>query len=214
MVPPVPANAPAFVKDVLGMMIANRGDDLPVSALPCDGTFPTGTTQYEKRSIAQDIPIWDPKICIQCGLCSLGCPHATIRMKAFDPALLAKAPEGFKSTDYKGKEFPGWKFVVQVFPDDCTGCGLCVDVCPAKDKERVKHKAIDMEPKLPHLEQRAGEPRLLPRRFPTSIARRSSPTRSRARSSCCRCLSSPGPAPAAAKRPTSSCSRSSSATGC
>jgi pyruvate-ferredoxin/flavodoxin oxidoreductase len=157
MLPAVPAHAPDFVKNVLGMMIANRGDDLPVSALTCDGTFPTGTTQYEKRSIAQDIPIWDPKICTQCGLCSLGCPHATIRMKAFDPALLAKAPAGFKATDYKGKEFPGWKFVVQVAPDDCTGCGLCIDVCPAKDKERAKHKAIDMEPKMPHLDaQRAS----------------------------------------------------------
>jgi pyruvate-ferredoxin/flavodoxin oxidoreductase len=153
MVPAVPAHAPAFVKDVLGMMIANRGDDLPVSALPCDGTFPTGTTQYEKRSIAQDIPIWDPKICTQCGLCSLGCPHATIRLKAFDPALLENAPAGFKTADYKGKEFPGWKFVVQVAPDDCTGCGLCIDICPAKDKEKVKHKAIDMEPKLPHLDE-------------------------------------------------------------
>ncbi|MCE5268842.1 MAG: pyruvate:ferredoxin (flavodoxin) oxidoreductase, partial [Planctomycetaceae bacterium] len=153
VLPAVPANAPAFVKDVLGVMIANRGDDLPVSALPCDGTFPTGTTQYEKRSIAQDIPIWDPKICTQCGLCSLTCPHATIRMKAVDPALLANAPASFKTTDYKGKEFPGWKFVVQVAPDDCTGCSLCTQVCPAKDKEQVKHKAIDMEPKLPHLDE-------------------------------------------------------------
>ena len=153
MVPPVPATAPAFVRDVLGQMIANRGDDLPVSALTVDGTFPTGTTQYEKRSIAQDIPIWDPKICIQCGLCSLGCPHATIRMKVFDPAVLAGAPEGFQAADWKGKEYPGWKMAIQVAPDDCTGCGLCVDVCPAKDKERVKHKAIDMEPKLPHLER-------------------------------------------------------------
>ena len=152
MVPPVPADAPDFVKNVLGVMIANRGDDLPVSALPNDGTFPTGTTKYEKRSIAQDIPVWDPKICIQCGLCSLGCPHATIRLKAFDPAQLANAPEGFKSTDYKGKEFPGWKFTVQVAPDDCTGCGLCVDVCPAKDKEKVKHKAIDMVPKNDYLD--------------------------------------------------------------
>jgi pyruvate-ferredoxin/flavodoxin oxidoreductase len=151
MLPPVPDDAPAFVKDVLGMMIANRGDDLPVSALPVDGTFPTGTTRYEKRSIAQDIPVWDPKICIQCGLCSLGCPHATIRMKAFDPALLAAAPAGFQAADWKGKEYPGWKMAIQVAPDDCTGCGLCVDVCPAKDKERAKHKAIDMEPKLPHL---------------------------------------------------------------
>ena len=137
--------------------------------MPCDGTFPTATTQYEKRSIAQDIPIWDPKICTQCGLCSLGCPHATIRMKAFDPALLAKAPAGFRTADYKGKEFPGWKFVVQVAPDDCTGCGLCVEVCPAKDKEQVKHRAIDMEPKLAAPGRRAGELRLLhvaPRRGP------------------------------------------------
>ena len=111
VVPPVPDHAPAFVKDVLGMMIANRGDDLPVSAMPVDGTFPTGTTQYEKRSIAEEIPIWDPKICIQCGLCSLGCPHASIRMKVFEPSLLEKAPAGFKATDYKAKEYPGWKFV-------------------------------------------------------------------------------------------------------
>jgi pyruvate-ferredoxin/flavodoxin oxidoreductase len=157
MVPAVPPNAPPFVKDVLAMMIANRGDDLPVSAMPVDGTFPTGTTQYEKRSIAQDIPIWDPAICIQCGLCSLGCPHATIRMKVVDPAQLAGAPEGFKTTDYKGKEYPGWKLVLQVAPDDCTGCALCVDVCPVKDKTHPKHKAIDMEPKLNHLErERAG----------------------------------------------------------
>jgi len=153
MVQLVPDHAPAFVKDVLGTMIANRGDDIPVSVLPCDGTFPTATTQYEKRSVAQDIPIWDPKICIQCGQCSLVCPHAAIRMKAFDPALLAGAPEGFKSSDYKTKEFPGWKFVVQVAPDDCTGCGLCIEACPAKDKERAKHKAIDLESKLPHLDQ-------------------------------------------------------------
>ena len=153
MVPPVPATAPAFVKDVLGMMIANRGDDIPVSAFPVDGTFPTGTTQYEKRSIAQDIPVWDPKICIQCGLCSLVCPHATIRMKAFEPAALAGAPDGFVATDWKGKEYPGYKLTLQVFPDDCTGCGLCVDVCPARDKAVAKHKAIDMEPKMQHLER-------------------------------------------------------------
>ncbi len=153
MTPPVPDSAPAFVKDVLGTMIANRGDDLPVSAFPCDGTYPTATTQYEKRSVAYNIPIWDPNICTQCGLCSLVCPHASIRMKAFDPALMAKAPEGFKATDFKGKEFPGWKFVVQVAPDDCTGCGLCTGICPAKDKERVKHKAIDLETKLDHLER-------------------------------------------------------------
>ena len=106
MLPAVPANAPAFVKDVLGVMIANRGDDLPVSAMPCDGTFPTGTTQYEKRSIAQDIPIWDPTICTQCGLCSLGCPHATIRMKAVDPALLAGAPPTLQDDRLQGQGVP------------------------------------------------------------------------------------------------------------
>lgn len=150
MVPPVPADAPAFVKNVLGLMIANRGDDVPVSVLPDDGTFPTATTQYEKRSIAQDIPIWDPSICIQCGLCALGCPHASIRSKAVDPAALAGAPLNFKSTEYKGKEHAGMKYIVQVFPDDCTGCGLCVATCPAKDKEKVKHKAIDMLPLREH----------------------------------------------------------------
>ncbi|MGQ9576288.1 MAG: pyruvate:ferredoxin (flavodoxin) oxidoreductase [Thermoguttaceae bacterium] len=153
MVPPVPPDAPPFVRDVLGMMIANRGDELPVSALPSDGTFPTGTTKYEKRSIAQDIPIWDPKICTQCGFCSLVCPHAAIRMKAYEPSLLAKAPAGFKTADWKGKEFPGWKMTVQVFPDDCTGCGVCVEACPARDKAVAKHKAIDMLPKLEHLER-------------------------------------------------------------
>ena len=153
MVPPVPAGAPQFVKDVLGVIIANRGDDLPVSVMPADGTFPTGTTQYEKRSIAQDIPVWDPKICIQCGLCSLGCPHGTIRMKVYDPGLLAHAPAEFKSTDSRGKDYPGWKYTLQTFPDDCTGCGLCVEVCPARDKAVAKHKAIDMEPKLAHLDR-------------------------------------------------------------
>ncbi len=153
MVPPVPENAPPFVKNVLGPIIANRGDELPVSAMPADGTFPTGTTQYEKRSIAQDIPIWDPKICTQCGFCSLVCPHAAIRMKAYPAEVLSGAPAGSKTTDWKGKEYPGYKFTVQVYPDDCTGCGLCVDACPAKDKAVPKHKAIDMEPKLPHLDQ-------------------------------------------------------------
>jgi pyruvate-ferredoxin/flavodoxin oxidoreductase len=155
MVPPVPVTAPAFVKDVLGVMVANCGDDLPVSAFGdrADGTFPTGTTQYEKRSIAQDIPAWDTKLCIQCGQCSLVCPHASIRTKVIDPAFLGKAPAGFETTDYKGKEFPGWKFAVQTAPDDCTGCGLCVTNCPAKDKTNPEHKAINMTPKLPILAQ-------------------------------------------------------------
>ncbi len=154
MVPPVPAGVPDFVREVEGEIIANRGDDIPVSAMPVDGTFPTGTTKYEKRSIAQEIPVWDPKICIQCGLCSLVCPHATIRMKVFDPQhARGNAPQGFKIVESKGKDYPGWMFTLQVFPDDCTGCGVCVDICPARDKAVAKHKAIDMEPKHTHLER-------------------------------------------------------------
>ncbi|MHB8899800.1 MAG: pyruvate:ferredoxin (flavodoxin) oxidoreductase [Thermoguttaceae bacterium] len=146
-------NADEFTRNVLGTIMSGNGDDLPVSAMPVDGTFPTSTTQYEKRSIALDIPIWDKGICIQCGLCSLGCPHAAIRMKAYPPSALAGAPEGFDSTDWKGKEYEGWKMTIQVAPDDCTGCGLCVDVCPAKSREIAKRKAINMEPKLNHLER-------------------------------------------------------------
>ncbi len=151
--PPVPENAPEFVKKVLAEMIANRGDDLPVSALPDDGTFPTGTTQYEKRRIAQSIPVWDANICIQCGLCSLVCPHATIRMKVVDPKALEGAPEQYKSAEWRGKEYPGWRVTVQVAPEDCTGCGVCVDVCPAKDKSQPKHKAIDMLPMLENVDR-------------------------------------------------------------
>jgi pyruvate-ferredoxin/flavodoxin oxidoreductase len=150
---PVPQHAPEFVREVAGEIIANRGDELPVSKFPVDGTFPTGTCKYEKRSIAQEIPIWDPEVCIQCGQCSLVCPHATIRMKAIDPAVPSEAPETFETVDWKGKEFPGWKFRLQVAPDDCTGCGMCVDVCPAKNKKVAGRKAINMEPKLDHLER-------------------------------------------------------------
>ncbi len=152
-VPPVPENAPKFVKDVLGTMIANRGDELPVSAMPCDGTFPTATTQYEKRCIAQDIPIWDADVCIQCGRCSIVCPHATIRMKVFEPSEVADAPEAFAVADARGKDFPGWKTRIQVAPEDCTGCGLCVQACPAKNKEKPDRKAINMEPMLAHVDR-------------------------------------------------------------
>jgi len=152
-IPPVPADAPEFVRDVLGTMIANRGDELPVSALPIDGTFPTGTTKYEKRCVAQDIPIWDPEVCIQCGLCSLVCPHAVIRMKAYEPSALEGAPDGFKSVDWKGKEFPGWKATIQVAPEDCTGCGVCVNTCPANNKKVEGRKAINMSPILEHIDQ-------------------------------------------------------------
>ncbi len=153
IVAPMPANAPDFLQRVTAMMVAGKGDLLPVSALPIDGTFPTGTAKYEKRSIALEIPIWDAEICIQCGLCALVCPHAAIRMKIFDPALQQTAPGGYVSKPYNGKELPGKLMTIQVAPDDCTGCGVCVDVCPARSKEVVKHKAINMESKFDHLER-------------------------------------------------------------
>ncbi len=144
-------DAPDFVTEVLGEIMANRGDTLPVSKMPVDGTFPTATTQYEKRSIAIDVPIWDKEICIQCGQCAMVCPHAVIRMKKFDPEVVQNAPEEFECVDWKTKEYPGAKMSIQISPDDCTGCGVCVDVCPAKNKEVEGRKAINMEPKLDHL---------------------------------------------------------------
>jgi pyruvate-ferredoxin/flavodoxin oxidoreductase len=147
----VPAHAPAFVLDVTGPMIAGVGDQLPVSALPVDGTFPTGTAQYEKRSIAHEIPIWDPSICIDCAKCALVCPHAAIRMKVFEPDALTGAPEGFLSKTWKARDLPGMVMTIQVAPDDCTGCGICVETCPAHSKEEVRHKSINLEPKEEHL---------------------------------------------------------------
>jgi len=150
---PVPAAAPDFVQRVTAAIIAGRGDLLPVSALPVDGTFPVGTAQWEKRGIAAEIPIWDAELCIDCGLCALVCPHAAIRMKAYPEGHTANAPEGFKSKAWRGKELPGRAMTIQVAPDDCTGCAMCVHVCPARSKEAAKHKAIDMEVKEPHLER-------------------------------------------------------------
>ncbi len=126
------------------MMIAGQGDLLPVSALPVDGTFPTGTAKFEKRSIAHEIPIWDADICIECGLCAMVCPHAAIRTKAYPEASLNGKPGGFVSKPWKGKELENHLLTIQVAPDDCTGCGVCVDICPAKSKESVRHKAINM----------------------------------------------------------------------
>jgi pyruvate-ferredoxin/flavodoxin oxidoreductase len=151
--PPVATGGSDFVQRVTSMLLAGRGDLLPVSALPVDGTFPTATAKVEKRSIAHEIPIWDENICIQCGLCALVCPHAAIRSKAYPSASLNGKPDGFVSMPWKGKELPDHLMTIQVAPDDCTGCGVCVDVCPAKSKEVVKHKAINMEPKLDHLER-------------------------------------------------------------
>jgi pyruvate-ferredoxin/flavodoxin oxidoreductase len=146
----LPASAPDFVTRVTARLMAGEGDLLPVSAMPVDGTFPTGTAQYEKRAIAQEIPIWDPDICIDCGKCAIVCPHATIRMKVYEPDALAGAPPSFKSKDFRSKDIAGFAMTIQVAPDDCTGCGVCVDVCPAKSKTEARHKAINMEPVLAH----------------------------------------------------------------
>lgn len=150
---PIPDAAPEFVRNVLGKMIASQGDDLPVSALPIDGTYPTGTTQWEKRNIAQEIPIWDPEVCIQCGKCILVCPHSVIRGKVYEPAALASAPASFKSANARDHDFANEKFTIQVAAEDCTGCGICVDICPAKNKSMPAKKAINMAPQLPLRDQ-------------------------------------------------------------
>ena len=155
MMSPVPADAPAFVKEVLGEMIAMRGEKLAVSQLPLDGTFPTGTTKYEKRNIAEKIPVWNAELCIQCGNCSMVCPHAVIRLKAYEPKYAAGAPKTFKSVDAKGKELAGLKATLQVAPEDCTGCGACVNICPALDKVNAGRKAINLEPQIPLREAEA-----------------------------------------------------------
>jgi pyruvate-ferredoxin/flavodoxin oxidoreductase len=156
MPPTVSAEAPDFVQRVTAIMMQGNGDLLPVSAFPVDGTWPVGTTKWEKRNIALDIPVWDEKICIQCNKCALICPHAAIRPKVYEPSCLSGAPETFKSVDYKGADFKGSKYTIQVAPEDCTGCGICVAVCPAKDKSNPKHKAIDMTPQVPLREAEAA----------------------------------------------------------
>ncbi len=154
--PPVAAEAPEFVRNVLGPMIAFEGDSVPVSAMPVDGTFPTGTTKWEKRNIALEIPVWEADLCIQCGKCVFVCPHAVIRHKVYDKKLLEKMPGTFKFMDSKFKEYPGMAYTVQVAPEDCTGCTLCVEACPAKDKTNPARKAINMAPQPPLREPEAN----------------------------------------------------------
>jgi pyruvate-ferredoxin/flavodoxin oxidoreductase len=149
MLPAVSSKAPQFVRSVLGTIITGNGDSLPVSAMPIDGTFPTGTAMWEKRNIAQEIPVWDEALCIQCGKCVLVCPHAVIRAKVFDSSLLKDKPPTFKSAKPKWREFETMQYSLQVAPEDCTGCKLCVEVCPAKSKSEVKHKALNMAPQAP-----------------------------------------------------------------
>ena len=156
MLAPVPSYAPTFVKETLGEMIAMRGEKLPVSKLPEDGTFPTGTTKYEKRNIAEKIPVWNSDICIQCGQCTMVCPHAVIRLKAYEPKYAEGAPATFKSVDAKGKELAGLKATLQVAPEDCTGCGACVNICPVNDKANAGCKAINLEAQAPLREPEAA----------------------------------------------------------
>ncbi len=149
LLPSITANAPAFVRQVLGKIAAGDGDDLPVSAFPNNGSFPTATAQYEKRNLALEIPVWDEKICIQCLKCVAICPHATIRAKVYDAAELKNVPPTFKAVDSRIPEFKGQKFTLQIAAEDCTGCAICVDVCPARNKAETKLKAINMRPQPP-----------------------------------------------------------------
>ena len=145
----VSGQAPEFVRHVLAPIMAGDGDTLPVSALPVDGTYPTGTSKWEKRNLAQEIPVWEPDICIQCGKCVMVCPHAVIRAKVCNPGVLASAPEGFRHTVARWKERQQMRYILQVAPEDCTGCGLCIEVCPAKSKSEARKKAINMAPQAP-----------------------------------------------------------------
>ena len=143
----VPAEAPEFIREVTLRMMTGQGDTIPVSALPFDGTYPTGTAKWEKRNISNFVPVWDPEICIQCGHCSFVCPHSVIRSRFYNESILKEAPASFRSAPLEGRGFPEQRYTLQVYVEDCTGCALCVEVCPAKSKERVGVKAINMRPK-------------------------------------------------------------------
>lgn len=145
--------ASEFIQEVLGKIMVWEGEDLPVSKLPADGTFPTGTAKWEKRNVAEEIPVWDTDVCVQCGKCVMVCPHSAIRAKAYQPDELVNAPSTFKSTAAKDKDFANQKFTIQVAPEDCTGCAICVDICPAKNKSEPLRKAINMAQQLPLREQ-------------------------------------------------------------
>jgi pyruvate-ferredoxin/flavodoxin oxidoreductase len=151
--PAIPAHAPDFVRNVTAALISSDGDNLPVSALPVDGTYPTTTAKWERRNIAVEIPVWDEEICIQCGKCVFVCPHSVIRAKVCESAQLSGAPATLKSAAARWRNFPDYHYLLQVAPEDCTGCALCVEVCPAKSKSEVKHKAINMAPQAPIREQ-------------------------------------------------------------
>jgi pyruvate-ferredoxin/flavodoxin oxidoreductase len=151
--PPVPVHAPEFVRTVTAAMMAGHGDELPVSALPVDGTFPSGTTAYEKRNISDQVAVWDPELCIQCGNCSFVCPHSVIRSRYYEPAALADAPERFRSAEFNAPGLPERRYTLQVYVEDCTGCGLCVEACPVSAGGDPVHKAINLGDRVPLLEE-------------------------------------------------------------
>jgi pyruvate-ferredoxin/flavodoxin oxidoreductase len=151
--PPLPADAPAFVRDVTSLLMRGEGDLLPVSAMPADGTWPTGTAQWEKRAIAQDLPIWDPDLCTDCGKCAVTCPHTAVRIKIFPSEQLEGAPEGFQSKPFKSRDLPDHLLSIAVAADDCTGCGICVDVCPAVSKSDPSHRSLDLVSALDHRDE-------------------------------------------------------------
>jgi pyruvate-ferredoxin/flavodoxin oxidoreductase len=148
----VPDTAPEFVRNVTSVMLALKGDDLPVSALPADGTYPTGTTQYEKRNIAEEVPIWNPDLCIQCGQCAVVCPHSVIRAKYYDADRLADSPADFKAAPVNARGYPDSRYTLQIYLEDCTGCGVCVENCPSHSSEDFNIRAINMKPRLEHLD--------------------------------------------------------------
>ena len=150
------AAAPVFVREVIAPMLERRGDALPVSALPCDGTWPVGTARWEKRNIAAEVPVWESDLCVQCGKCVLVCPHAVIRAKVAEPEAFAAAPEGFRTAPARDHAFAGQTFTIQVAAEDCTGCALCVAVCPARDRSEPRRKAINMATQRPLREQARG----------------------------------------------------------
>ena len=199
---PCPPNAPEFVRNVTSLMIAGRRGQLPVSALPVDGTCPTGTTKWEKRNIALEIPVWDEKICIQCGKCVLVCPHAVIRGKIYEPDAAQRAGRVQIGRRHAGRTARKCKYTLQVAPEDCTGCRLCVEVCPVKNKSETRLKAINMAAAGPLRDaERANWDFFL--NIPDPRPQLGcGPKASRTCSSWSRCSSSPAPAPAAAKRPT------------
>jgi pyruvate-ferredoxin/flavodoxin oxidoreductase len=202
--PPIVApEAPDFVQRMTAVMLAGRGDALPVSAFPVDGTWPTATARWEKRNLAAEIPVWDTALCIQCNQCVLICPHAAIRAKTYDPQCLDTAPAGFRSAPYRAPELKGSAYTIQVAPEDCTGCQLCVEICPAKDKAQPRRKALEMMAQAPRREQeRAYYDYFLDCR--RSTGRRCRASMRRSASSWSRCSNTRARAPAAARRRTSS----------